>query len=351
MTFDIPYSFSGDPNINESALNLVVISTINSILMPYAANSDAINTTIILHADASSGGLYVVSTVGITSDALYTNITEDYDSNGISESIARDLPDAVNAVYSASGFVIDSDITSSFTVESMPSTTSLDDKVDEDLLAFLSFDYDEYRLYDWIALVGSGLLATMCCLCCLFCCFAYLERRRYNAIPDSKLNTSTGTRMTVFEMSPMSPRTVPSTTSSQIRPTAQGLEYTYTPDPDDTSMTSPRGPPLSTKVSDFRDERTSKKFDAIIGGLTSANREPLSPRAMHPTIHETENEDSELGHSFGISFGKDNPLTSADDDDQGYGDYADRINNAIISATPPMGSTATRKLTGDTQWV
>ena len=346
MTFEFPYSLTTNITINETVIIQISKNITDSILSTYATDRQTINTTVTIQSAAT---MSIKSIVGITSENLYLNMTAEYNNNGISDNIVSDLSHAVNTEYNASDFVIDSDITSSFTVlneVSSPSTTSAndgDDEIDEDLWGFTKFDFDEYRLYDWIVLSGCGLVLMICCFCGCFCTCLYLERRRYNKIPESKMNAATGSRISVYEMSPMSRNH--SSTSNVMRPAARGLEYKFEPDPNDPA--SPRGP--TKKDSSFKDKRTSQKFDAIIGGLAAVNKEALSPQE---TLDEVDNEEEDpLGQSFGVSFGRDNALNGTGNEEQEYIDYEAGNNEAIIAATPPMNGSMKERMTAQAQWV
>merc|ERR1712048_370765 len=98
-----------------------------------------------------------------------------------------DLPDAVDAVYNNSGFAIDSEITSTFVPQhhAFQSTSyffnitddDIDgDDLDIDLWGFMDFDFAAYKLYDWIVLLGAGLVISICCCCWWFALCVCLEK-------------------------------------------------------------------------------------------------------------------------------------------------------------------------------
>merc|ERR1719242_2494010 len=139
-----------------------------------------------------------------------------------------DLPDAVDAVYNNSGFAIDSEITSTFVLQQhvFQSTSYFfnitdDDDLEVDLWGFMDFDFAAYQLYDWIVLLGAGLVISICCCCWWFALCVCLAKRRYVAV--SKLNQATG-RISVFELSPSGAASVSIarnvSTTSTVRPVA-----------------------------------------------------------------------------------------------------------------------------------
>ena len=364
LTFDFLYSFIDDTNVIESNFISIISSTIDSILLPFAAHPQSISTSVSLSSSTSSDGrISIESTVGISSNALYIAITGQYDNHKITEDIFTQLPDAVNSVYVSSGFTIDSAITTTFEVEDTFITTFFDvtdfdlEIQDEDLWRFTNFDFESYRLYDWIVLGGCGLLAGILCCCCSFCICLCLERRKYSNA-GSKINAKTG-RISVFEMSPMSfSRNV--SVQSSVRPTANtGFEYEYNPEPDDTDT----GPMLRTRQSNYKDEKTKQNFDAIIGGLGVVDKEAISPGTTNGAGNEPLPERDEfgtVGQSYGmsgVSFGNKNALNAAaspnedghqyihNQDDHEYIHYeAGDVESAFVGGPPPVTGSMVQRM-------
>ena len=287
MTFGIPYSFSDVTDIEQTAFIFIIRSIINSILFPFAANRQSINTTVTVPSSSkyavSSGRIAIKSVVGLLSDTLYMNMINEYNNNGISDDIVVDLLSAVNSEYTTSRFTIDSDITSSLTILNTPppstsvvaaDTTPINDDHALHLMRFLRFDFAHYTLSDWIVLISSGLMIILCIcvLCGCFCACAYFEKKRYRKIKN-KFNKGDGrgSHRHVSQTSHM-PEAI---TSKHIRLSINQcvFHYAYTPQPnthmavvDSATSNPPSNPEESTSID--RESKDVTLDGIIVGGMT-----------------------------------------------------------------------------------